>query len=113
MSRTLDENIDEHPTIRTGEKRQRLPTRKGFQNTLLSRTAEFNKDAKLLQADILSVRAALSQGEMSTLKTATALMDNSKRTFERSIQNLESLFFRTDGTRALSGQLLETQVKST
>ena len=42
------------------------------------KTAEFNKDAKLLQADILSGRAALSQGEMSALKTATALLDISK-----------------------------------
>ena len=72
--------------------RQPLLTQKGFQNTLLLKTSDFNKETKALQSAIFSVHAALRESETSKLKSATALLEKRKQIFEISLGNLKRLF---------------------
>ena len=71
------------PTVEPAVKRQRILTQKGFQNTLLQETSDFNKETKALQSAIFSVHAALRESETSKLKSATALLENKYLKFEQ------------------------------
>lgn len=77
----------------TKEKRQRIPTRKGFQNSLVEKMAVFNKQTKLLQGAIASVQTAIEKdGKLTTLEGAATLLKINIQTFEGSNRNLERLF---------------------
>ncbi|CAB3980037.1 Hypothetical predicted protein [Paramuricea clavata] len=92
-------------------RRERIPTRKGFQNSLVEKTGAFNKQTKLLQRAIASVHSAI-EGEHDTtmLERVTVSLEINKQAFESSYRNLERLF--TENRWGESADV-ESQVKAT
>jgi hypothetical protein len=77
----------------TRDKRDRIPTQRGFHNSLVEKTGAFNKQTKLLQRAIASVHTVIEGDiELTTLQRATTTLEINKQTFESSFRNLERLF---------------------
>ena len=122
MSEISDDNATETATVEPAVKRQRILTQKGFQNTLLLKTSDFNKETKALQSAIFSVHAALRGSETSKLKSATARLFEQDRWKET--VDVEPVVERTSYThirqaeatlleaaKRLSGETKETSSK--
>ena len=77
----------------TRDKWDQIPTQRGFHNSLVEKTAAFNKQTKLLQRAIGSVHTVIEGDiELTTLQRATTTLEINKQTFESSFRNLERLF---------------------
>lgn len=94
MSNVSGSTDDSGPTPNVsefGDKRSRIPSRKGFQSLLIKKTLVFNKETKALQKAIDSV-VHTATGEPSTLKSVIASLEVSKYSFERILRDLEDIF---------------------
>ena len=92
-------------------RRERIPTRKGFQNSLVEKTGALNKQTKLLQRAIASVHSAIEgEHDTTTLERVTVSLEINKQAFESSFRNLERLF--TEDRWGESADV-ESQVKDT
>lgn len=77
------------PSIRD-ERRERLPTQRGYSNTLETKTAAFRKETSLLQKAIDNVHNAF--GEKSTLGEALKTLETTKSAYQSVVVDLEKLF---------------------
>jgi hypothetical protein len=92
-------------------RRERIPTRNSFQNSLDEKTGAFNTQTKLLQRAIASLQGAIEgEHDTATLERVTVSLEINKQAFGSSFRNLERLFMEDRWNESYD---VESQVKDT
>ena len=100
--------------IYTKVRRERIPTRNSFQNSLDEKTGTFNKQTKLLQRAIASVQGAIEgEHDTATLERVTVSLEINKQAFGSSFRSLERLFMedRWNESDDVESQVKDTSIK--